>query len=193
MGDRGSREQLPIQYSGLENSMDCIVHGVAKSWTRLSDFHFHFSVTLRIFTLLGNHHHHPFPEFSHPPKVKLCTHQKINNSTFPIPYSPWQQSFCYLYLWVWLLCYCCCLVAKSCPALCNSMNCRPPGSSVHGISQARILARVAISWPRIKQASPSLSGGFFTAEPLGKPLITLGTSYKWYNKILVLLCLVYFT
>ena len=29
-------------YSGLENSMDCIVHGVAKSWTRLSDLHFHF-------------------------------------------------------------------------------------------------------------------------------------------------------
>ena len=24
----------PLQYSGLENSMDCIVHGVAKSWTR---------------------------------------------------------------------------------------------------------------------------------------------------------------
>ena len=30
----------PFQYSDLENSMDCIVHGVAKSWTRLSDFHF---------------------------------------------------------------------------------------------------------------------------------------------------------
>ena len=30
----------PLQYSGLENSMDCIVHGVAKSWTRLSNFHF---------------------------------------------------------------------------------------------------------------------------------------------------------
>ena len=29
-----------IQYSGLENSMDYIVHGVTKSWTRLSDFHF---------------------------------------------------------------------------------------------------------------------------------------------------------
>ena len=27
-----------LQYSGLENSMDSIVHGVAKSWTRLSDF-----------------------------------------------------------------------------------------------------------------------------------------------------------
>ena len=33
----------PLQYSGLENSMDCLVHGVAKSWTRLSDFHFHFT------------------------------------------------------------------------------------------------------------------------------------------------------
>ena len=32
----------PLQYSGLENSMDCIVHGVAKSRTQLSDFHFHF-------------------------------------------------------------------------------------------------------------------------------------------------------
>ena len=32
----------PLQYSGLENSMDCIVHGVAESWIWLSDFHFHF-------------------------------------------------------------------------------------------------------------------------------------------------------
>ena len=32
----------PLQYSGLENSTDCIVHGVAKSRTRLSNFHLHF-------------------------------------------------------------------------------------------------------------------------------------------------------
>ena len=32
----------PLQYSGLENSMDCTVHEVAKSWTQLSDFHFHY-------------------------------------------------------------------------------------------------------------------------------------------------------
>ena len=31
----------PLQHSGLENSMDCIAHGVATSQTRLSDFHFH--------------------------------------------------------------------------------------------------------------------------------------------------------
>ena len=32
-----------VQYSGLENSLDCIVHGVAKSWTQLSNFHSHFT------------------------------------------------------------------------------------------------------------------------------------------------------
>ena len=31
----------PFQYSGLEYSMDCTVHGVAKSWPQLSNFHFH--------------------------------------------------------------------------------------------------------------------------------------------------------
>ena len=36
---RGVGKSYPLQYSGLENSMDCIVHGVAKSRTRLSDFH----------------------------------------------------------------------------------------------------------------------------------------------------------
>ena len=36
----GEGNSYPLQYSGLENSMDCIVHGVAKSWTQLSDFDF---------------------------------------------------------------------------------------------------------------------------------------------------------
>ena len=36
----GEGKGYPLQYSGLENSMDCIVHGVAKNWTRLSNFHF---------------------------------------------------------------------------------------------------------------------------------------------------------
>ena len=40
------------------------------------------------------------------------------------------------------------LVTQSCPTLCNSMNCSPPGSSVHGIFQARILEWVAISFSR---------------------------------------------
>jgi len=36
----GEGNSYPLQYSGLENSMVCIVHGVTKSWTQLSNFHF---------------------------------------------------------------------------------------------------------------------------------------------------------
>ena len=36
------RKGYPLQYSGLENSMDCIVHGVAKSWTWQKVFHFQY-------------------------------------------------------------------------------------------------------------------------------------------------------
>ena len=38
----GKGKGYPLQYSGLEKSMDCIVQGVAKSWTPLSNFHFPF-------------------------------------------------------------------------------------------------------------------------------------------------------
>ena len=43
----GEGNSYPLQYSGLENFMDCIVHGVTKSQTQLSDFHF----TLAVFSL----------------------------------------------------------------------------------------------------------------------------------------------
>ena len=40
--------------------------------------------------------------------------------------------------------YFCCFISKSCLTLCDPVDCSPPGSSVHGISQARILEWVAI-------------------------------------------------
>ena len=40
----GKGNGYPLQFSGLGNSMDSIAHGVAKSQTRLSDFHFHYIV-----------------------------------------------------------------------------------------------------------------------------------------------------
>ena len=39
-------------------------------------------------------------------------------------------------------------VAQLCPTLCDHMGCSPPGSSVHGIFQARVLEWVAISFSR---------------------------------------------
>ena len=38
----GKGKGYPLQYSGLENSIDCIVHGIAKSQARLSNLHFQF-------------------------------------------------------------------------------------------------------------------------------------------------------
>ena len=67
-----------------------------------------------------------------------------------------------------LLSFVLCLVAPSCPTLCKLMNCSPPGSSVHGILQARILEWV--SMPSSRGSSQfgnrtqvsRIAGGFFT-------------------------------
>ena len=49
----GEGKGYPLQYPSLENSMDCIVHGVIKSWTQLSDFHFHFTFSISLSELPG--------------------------------------------------------------------------------------------------------------------------------------------
>ena len=41
-----------------------------------------------------------------------------------------------------------CVCAESCPSFCDTMDCSPPGSSVHGLLQARILEWAAISYSR---------------------------------------------
>ena len=68
------------------------------------------------------------------------------------------------------------LVTQSCPTLCDSMDCSPPGSSVHGILQARILQWVAIPSPGdlpnpgVKPWSSALQVDSLPSEPPGKPL-----------------------
>ena len=60
------------------------------------------------------------------------------------------------------------LVAQSCPALCNLMDCSPPGSSVHGSLQARRLEWVAMpfcrgsSWPGDWTQVSHIAGRHFT-------------------------------
>jgi len=71
-------------------------------------------------------------------------------------------------------------VPQSCLTLCHSMDYSLPGSSVHGISQARVVEWVAMpssrgfSQPGIKPVSlvpPVLAGGFFTIVLPGKSII----------------------
>ena len=50
-------------------------------------------------------------------------------------------------------------VAQSCLTLCNPMDCSPPGSSVHGILQTRILVWVAIPFSR-GLSDPGIEPGF---------------------------------
>ena len=77
------------------------------------------------------------------------------------------------------VCVCACAYAQSCPTLCDPMDWRPPGSSVHGISQTRIKCEQPYPFPGYlpdpgtKLTSPestALADGFFTTEPPGKPL-----------------------
>ena len=60
------------------------------------------------------------------------------------------------------------LVTQLCPNLCDPVDCSPPGSSVHGVSQAKILEWVVIpfsrgsSWPRNWTQVSLIVGSFFT-------------------------------
>ena len=66
-------------------------------------------------------------------------------------------------------------VAQSYLTLCDPVDCSLPGSSNHGILQARILEWVAVSFsrgtpsPGIKPRSPTLEADALTSEPPGKP------------------------
>ena len=82
---------------------------------------------------------------------------------------------------------------QSCPTPCDAMHCSPPGSSVHGILQARILEWVAMpssrgsSWPRDRSCisfDSSIADRFLNPEPLGKPRICVHTHIFWCPKAL---------
>ena len=81
-----------------------------------------------------------------------------------------------------------CLAAQLCLTLCDPLDCSPPGSSVHGISQARILEWVAVSssgsfWPRDRTCISCVSciaGRFFTCWAIGEaPRGDQGLLYNW--------------
>ena len=57
--------------------------------------------------------------------------------------------------------YICALAIQSCPTLCNPMDCSPPGFSLHGILQAKILEWVAILFSWAFLGSPSLPTSLF--------------------------------
>ena len=75
----------------------------------------------------------------------------------------------------------CVLVSQSCQTLCDCMDCSPPGSSVHGISQASILERVAYSPPGdlpdpgTEPGSPALEADSLPSDLPGKSILSVHT------------------
>ena len=67
------------------------------------------------------------------------------------------------------------MVTKSCPTLCNTIDYSPPGSSVLGFPRQEYYSGLPfpspgdLPEPGIEPMFPALAGGFFTAEPPGKP------------------------
>ena len=94
------------------------------------------------------------------------------------------------------------LVDQSCPTLSDPMNCSPPGSSVHRISQARILEWVASSfsrrssWPRNRTQSPACQRNPKLPHGLENPWLEdmdrakpdPGAGHAWVPEILILSC-----
>ena len=112
-----------------------VVHGVTRSWTRLNDWtelivYFFFLFLVWIEKRKGRECM----------KSKYLQRSKIlllftvcHNWNLSVSYNIWKEKV---------------LVAQFCPTLCNPMDFSSPGSSVHGIVQARILEWVAIIFSR---------------------------------------------
>ena len=117
----------------------------ASTWSLLSPVHIHLSAQLLALNISS--------DFRPPSNVKaiafhrlhLGSHQCVRSSLYNISLMAF-HSASLIKLYNCLLFSC--LVAKSFPTLCHPMDCRPPGSSVHGILQARVLERVANSFSR---------------------------------------------
>ena len=158
-----------LQYSCLENSLDSEPGGLQyRGWQRVGRdwVHVHtLTLKCRLIssrnTLRDTSRNHP--EIVYQLYLGISLPNNINNKI---------NYFRFKHVWRG-----CCLVPQSCTTLCDPMGSSPPGSSVHRISQKRILEWVVIyfsrasSWFRDQTLVSCLAGGFFNTEPPVKPLL----------------------
>ena len=100
-------------------------------------------------------------------KIKNCHYEQNGPYIFLVKkWNLWEATVCVC------VCACMCTHTQLCLTLCNPMDYSPPGSSVHGVFQARILECIVISfsrgsfWPRDQTHVSCLTGRFFITEPL---------------------------
>ena len=102
-----------------------------------------------------------------------CGVQQSDSVPYTQIYILFQILFCYRLLRAVL-----CLVTQLCPALCDAMDCNPPGSSVHGILQQECWSGLPFPSPGdlpdpgvdpVSLMSPASAGGFFTTSATWEP------------------------
>ena len=104
-------------------------------------------------------------------------HHNHTKSSADLRVHPWWILVHSVVLYKCVHCDVLCLVTRACLSLCNSMDCSSPGSSVHGLLQARTLEWVATVSSRdlpktvIKPRSPALQADSLLSEPQGSPRI----------------------
>ena len=187
----------PLQYSCLENSMERIawratVHGVEKSWIKPGNFHF----ISQVVPVVKN----PAASGGDTRDASLipglgrssgggignllqnsCLGNPMDRGTWRATVHGVAKSWTRLSNWTHThtsLTYQLSSVAQSCPTVCDPMECRPPGSSIQGIFQARILERVAMPssrgsfWPRDWTLVSCIAGGFFILWSTWETILT---------------------
>ena len=110
-------------------------------------------------TLTGNHKTHVCTRWlqlnfhaSNPQDVLLLNAQICSSKSTSVPHPPPEMFIKISGLYLKFVCVCVCVCAKSlrsCPTLCNPVDCSPPSSSVHGVLQARTMEWVVISYSRV--------------------------------------------
>ena len=97
----GEGKGYPLQYSSLENSTDCMIHGVTKSQTRLSDFHFHTSLWPFLSPLLCLL---SFPDLFSPKKCYAISSSSCNSSMKPLrPLEPSRFTYIHSFIEQWVI------------------------------------------------------------------------------------------
>ena len=158
----GEGNGTPLQYSCLENPMDggawwAAVHGLTKSQTRLSDFTFtfHFPALEKEMVTHSSVLAWRIPGLREPGGLPSMGSHRVGHdwgdlaaaaaaaaAALRVGKLGWNIKL----KTHWLLLFSHWVMSMT---LCYPMDCNPPGSSVHGISQARILEWVAISFSRV--------------------------------------------
>ena len=86
----------PVQYSGLENSVDCTVHGITKSQTQLSDFHyFHFAWNAPLVSLILLRRSLVFPILLF---FSISLHWSLRKASLPLLAILWNTAFRWVYV-----------------------------------------------------------------------------------------------